>query len=80
MLPWRSQGGWHGLLIQKPSGHSFVVRRGERVLLRDENQLLRGTVRDLEARMDDALGDGFFYAAYKVAKALPLPYDLKADQ
>ena len=49
-------------------------------MLRDENQLLRGTVRDLEARMDDAFGDGSFYAAYKVAKALPFPYDLKADQ
>ncbi|KAK0571226.1 hypothetical protein LWI29_012784 [Acer saccharum] len=36
-----------------------------------------GTVRSLEARLDNGFVEGYFYAAYQVAKALPPPYDLK---
>ena len=53
--------------------------RSEKVRLRDENQLLRGMVRDMEARMDEAFRDGYFYASYEIAKVYPPPFDLKAS-
>ncbi|KAK0570840.1 hypothetical protein LWI29_007299 [Acer saccharum] len=52
--------------------------REDKALLRDENRLLRGTVRSLEARLDNGFAEGYFYTAYQVTKALPPPYDLKA--
>ncbi|KAK4842005.1 hypothetical protein QYF36_014143 [Acer negundo] len=53
--------------------------KSEKVLLRDENQLLQGSIKNLEAKTDDAFGDSYFYASYEVAKAFPPPFDLKTS-
>ncbi|KAI9153251.1 hypothetical protein LWI28_008432 [Acer negundo] len=54
--------------------------KSEKVLLRDENQLLRGSIGNLEAKIDNAFGDGYFYSSYEVAKAFPPPhFDLMAS-
>ena len=61
------------------STHRRDEREGHKsykILLRDENHLLRGMIQDLEARMDKGFEDGYFYASLQVAKALPTPYDL----
>ncbi|KAI9173497.1 hypothetical protein LWI28_002254 [Acer negundo] len=53
--------------------------KSEKVLLRDENQLLRGSIGNLQMKIDDAFGDGYFYTSYEVAKAFPPPFDLMAS-
>ncbi|KAK4850263.1 hypothetical protein QYF36_005245 [Acer negundo] len=53
--------------------------KSEKVLLRDENQLLRGSIGNLEVKIDNDFGDGYFYASYEVAKAFPSLLDLMAS-
>ena len=50
----------------------------EKKPLQDENQLLRDTIRSLEAQEGPSFEDGYFTACYEVATALPPPFDLQA--
>ncbi|KAK1570419.1 hypothetical protein Q3G72_001657 [Acer saccharum] len=62
--------------IYFPNRSLTQVERGKEEAL--EVQDLQDSIRALEAMVDSSFGDGYFFASNEVARALHLPFDLKA--